>query len=172
MYEMKVVNIRLVEDRSLYSPDPIHNADDAVKIMQKELSQYDREVMCVLNLDTKNRVININFASMGTINASLVAPREIFKTSILSNAASIMLMHNHPSGEITPSKEDIKVTNTLVKCGVLMDIQVLDHIIIGGDKFYSFLYHGLIPKSNDNKLVFEHTNKSQQTTRISRKLKL
>ena len=103
-----------------------------VELMAKELSQYDREVFCILNMKNNGQVINMNLVSVGTINVSLVIPREVFKSSILANASAIIGLHNHPSGNVKPSKEDMIVTRKLQKCGQLLGIELLDHIIIGG----------------------------------------
>lgn len=145
-YELEVVNIRLVKEPSLFSETTVSNARDVVELMRKELLQYDREVMCVLNLKTNGQVINMNIASVGTVNATLISPREIFKSSILSNANSIIILHNHPSGTVTPSKEDLNITGRLAKCSQLLDIPLLDHIIVGGanGKMYSFAENGLM----------------------------
>lgn len=103
-----------------------------VELMAKELSQYDREVFCILNMKNNGQVINMNLVSVGTINASLVIPREVFQSSILANASAIIGLHNHPSGNVKPSKEDMIVTRKLQKCGQLLGIELLDHIIVGG----------------------------------------
>ena len=103
-----------------------------VELMAKELSQYDREVFCILNMKNNGQVINMNLVSVGTINASLVIPREVFRSSILANASAIIGLHNHPSGNVKPSKEDMIVTRKLQKCGQLLGIELLDHIIVGG----------------------------------------
>ena len=83
-------------------------------------------------MKNNGQVININLVSVGTINASLVIPREVFKSSILANASAIIGLHNHPSGNVKPSKEDMIVTRKLQKCGELLGIELLDHIIVGG----------------------------------------
>lgn len=137
-YELKVVSIRLVDEPPLLSKEPIKNWQDAVSLMGEHLRKCDRELFCVLNLRTRGQVINMNIVSMGTLNLSLIHPREVFKSAILSNAAGIILLHNHPSGECTPSKNDIEVTKRLIECGNLMGIQVRDHVIIGGSGAYSF----------------------------------
>ena len=95
-------------------------------------------------LNNKNEVIERKLLFMGTINRSLVHPREIFKNAYLTSASSIICMHNHPSGDITPSREDIRLTNTLVELGRLNLIPVVDHIIVSDDKYYSFYEDGKI----------------------------
>ena len=96
--ELEVMNIRLVKEPSLYSEQTLDSPQAVVELMAKELSQYDREVFCILNMKNNGQVINMNQVSVGTINASLVIPREVFKSSILANASAIIGLHNHPSG--------------------------------------------------------------------------
>jgi DNA repair protein RadC len=100
--ELKVVNIRMVREPSLYSEDKISCPEDAVKVIAKELSTYDREVFAVLNLKTNGQPINFNICSVGTLDASLVSPRETLKSSVLSNAAATIFCHLHPSGSLGP----------------------------------------------------------------------
>lgn len=128
--ELEVVNIRLVKEPSLYSEQTLDSPQAVVELMGKELSQYDREVFCILNMKNNGQVINMNLVSVGTINASLVIPREVFKSSILANASAVIGLHNHPSGNVKPSKEDMIVTRKLQKCGQLLGIELLDHIIV------------------------------------------
>lgn len=140
MNELEVVNIRLVKEPSIYSDIILDSPQAVVELMAKELAQYDREVLCILNMKTDGQVINMNIVSVGTVNSSLVNPREVFKSSILSNASGIIAIHNHPSGNIKPSREDRNITKRLKECGELMGIELLDHIIIGGTngKMFSF----------------------------------
>lgn len=145
-HELEVVNIRLVKEPSLYSTEEIKSPEGAVKLMRKELSRYDREVLCILNLKTNGEVINLNMVSVGVLNESLVSPREVFKSSILANAASILVLHNHPSGKAVPSEYDIAITGKLQRAGELLDIEVQDHIIIGGvtEELFSFQKEGVM----------------------------
>lgn len=142
--ELEVVNIRLVKEPSLYSEKPLHSPEDVKELVAKELASYDREVMCVLNMKTNGQVINMNIVSVGSINSALVSPREVFKSAILANAANVILVHNHPSGSVEPSREDILLTKRLEDCGNLLDIPVLDHVIVGGTTGEMFSF-----KSND-----------------------
>ncbi|HIS07612.1 MAG TPA: JAB domain-containing protein [Candidatus Choladocola avistercoris] len=141
MNELNVVNIRLVNEPSLYSEKELKSPEAVLELMASEMASYDREVLCVLNLKANGQVINMNIVSVGTVNASLVNPREIFKSSILSNACGIILVHNHPSGRMSPSKEDVNVTKRLRMAGAILGIELLDHVIIGGTsgKMYSFM---------------------------------
>lgn len=141
---LDVVSIRLVKERCIHDEYVVSSAQKAVEVMKNELSGYDREVFCVLNLNTDGTVINMNIASVGTINQTLASPREIFKSSILSNANSVIMFHNHPSGNCKPSREDYNTTKRLCEAGNLLDIKVLDHIVVGGGTgdFYSLQEHG------------------------------
>jgi len=154
--EIDMVSIRLVQDRKLFSNKPINSAEAAIKVLGEELKTYDRELIAIVNLQSDGRPININIVSMGTINASLIAPRELFKSSILSNAAQMILLHNHPSGSCKPSKNDIAVTKRIKECSELLGIQFLDHIIIGANENFSFRGNDMVlDKFSDN-----HVNES------------
>lgn len=145
-YEIDVVNIRMVKEQSWYSRKPLESCKDVAELMADKLGDLDREVFCILNLATNGSVINLNIVSVGTLNAALVCPREVFKSSILSNAASIIAVHNHPSGNIIPSREDKQITQRLREVGRLLEIELKDHIIIGdktGD-YFSFFTEGIL----------------------------
>lgn len=144
--ELKVVNIRLVKEPSLYSADPIKSPDDVMKLIANELATYDREVFLILNLKVNGQVINMNVCSVGTLNSSLVSPREVFKSSILSNAAAFIAIHNHPSGNLEPSQEDKDITKRLLECGRILDIRMMDHMIVAGEsgEMFSFKQEGLM----------------------------
>ena len=149
-YSLDRVAIRMVKEPPLYSSTPIRSPDDAVRLMAKMLKGYDREVFCIVNFRNDMTPINMNIVSMGTLNASLVHPREILKSSILSNAAHVMAFHNHPSGSLSPSQEDIQITDRLQKLLDLAGIPLLDHIIIGnGDRYYSFRENQTLPVSEN-----------------------
>ena len=155
--EVRVVNIRMVREPSLYSEDRITCPEDAVKAIAKDLATYDREVFAVLNLKTNGQPINLNICSMGTLDASIVSPREVFKSCILSNSAAFITIHNHPSGSITPSQEDKDVTKRLLSCSELLGVKMLDHIIIGGEsgRTYSFKNDGLLDQLKPVRTVWE-----------------
>lgn len=150
--KLEMVQIRLVPDKTLYSQKQISSPWDAVELLSDELKTYDKEVLCVLNMDSSDHVINANIVSMGTVNKSLAMAGEIFKSAILSNASHILLMHNHPSGDVTPSWADKETTKKLELCGKMMGIPVLDHIIIGGQNglTYSFNLSGLLERGDVN----------------------
>ena len=116
----------------------IRSAKDVFKYFYVKLKGLDKENFIVLYLDTKNRIIKDEIISIGTINSSIVHPREVFKNAIKESANSIILVHNHPSGDPSPSEEDKTITEMLFNTGELLSIKVLDHVIIGNDKWYSF----------------------------------
>lgn len=101
-------------------------------------TNHDREEFLVLCLDQKNKVNSINSVSTGSLTATIVHPREVFKSAVLSSASSVILVHNHPSGDHTPSWEDKSMTRRLVEAGKLLGIEVLDHLVIGKDGYYLF----------------------------------
>ena len=146
-FKLERVSIRLVKDAPLYSDKPMNNPKQVVEALGKELCEMDREVMYVINMKTNSVPINVSLVSIGTLNASLVEPRELFKSSVLSNAASILLVHNHPSGRLEPSLSDLQLTQRLQQAGELMGIEVLDHIIVGGDtsRYFSFAEENIMP---------------------------
>lgn len=144
-YKLEQVGIRMVKEPPLYSTEPITSPQDAVRIIAETLKNYDREVFCVVNLRNDMKPINVNVVSVGTLTASLAHPREILKSTILSNAASVMLFHNHPSGNLMPSQEDVDVTARLQKICDLLGTPVQDHIIIGNDdRYFSFMEHDIL----------------------------
>jgi DNA repair protein RadC len=110
----------------------------------EEMRRLDREHFRALLLNTKNEVIAREIVSIGTLNSSTVHPRELFKNAIRRNAAAVILLHNHPSGDPTPSQEDLDVTRRLWEAGRIIGIEVLDHLIIGDNKYVSFKAEGLI----------------------------
>lgn len=117
---------------------------DAALVMMEEMRYYKKEYFKIILLDTKNNIKKISEISVGSLNSSIVHPREVFSEAVANSASSIILVHNHPSGESEPSHEDIVLTNRLDECGKILGIKVLDHIIIGDGVFYSFKEEGLI----------------------------
>lgn len=115
--EIKVVNVRLVKEPSLYSTKEVTSPEAVMEVVASELKNYDREVFAILNLKTNGKPINLHICSIGTLDATMINPREAFKAIILSNAASFICIHNHPSGNCEPSPADIAVTERMVRCG-------------------------------------------------------
>jgi DNA repair protein RadC len=122
----------------------IRSPQDAVELVMSELRYQSKEHFMALFLSTKNHVIARAIISVGSLNASIVHPRELFREAISYSAAAVILVHNHPSGDPTPSQEDISLTKQLVEAGNLLTISVLDHVIIGDGKYVSFKEKGII----------------------------
>ncbi|MBL4963224.1 RadC family protein [Bacillus halotolerans] len=142
---VSIVSVKLVRESSiLYERRSIRSPQDAYDLFKSFLEDKDREHFIVVSLDTKNQPVSINICHIGSLNASIVSPREVMKSAILSSAASIMVAHNHPSGETTESREDVEVTKRLAEAGKLMGIELLDHIIIGNGTYNSLKEKGVI----------------------------
>lgn len=124
--------------------DAIRCPDDVVHLLMGEMRYLDKEHLKVVLLNVKNQVLSVEDVSIGSLNSSIVHPREVFKTAIRRSSGSVILVHNHPSGDPTPSREDINVTKRIVESGALLGIPVLDHIIIGDGKYISLKEKNLI----------------------------
>ena len=138
---LPVFGVRLVRADYLRVAErpKIRGPRDIAAIVTKYLAESDREHMLCLLLDTKNGVIGMHVISIGDLSSALVHPREVFKAAILANAASLVLAHNHPSGDPTPSPEDISITKRLKEAGEILGIDVLDHIVIGDANHFTSL---------------------------------
>ena len=141
-YKLEQVSVRLklMEEAPLYSTEKIDTPDKAIKIMCDMMKTLDREHICVVNLDGASHPINFNVVSVGSINSSPIAMRELFKTAILSNASNIIMLHNHPSSNINPSREDHAATARVMMAALTMGIPLVDHIIVGGGTGEYFSY--------------------------------
>ena len=146
MYRIPSVKIQLVKDGTINAAERpyISTPDDVAAIMRPVVELLAEERMYVMLLSTKNRVNAIQEVSVGSLNASVVHPREIFKAAILSNAAALILVHNHPSGDPTPSLEDIALTKAIVDAGKILNIPVLDHVIMGDRRYCSLKEKGVL----------------------------
>ena len=156
-HSVQVVNIRMVKEPSIYSTEKIRSPEDVLRVIANELATYDREVFAVLNLKTNGQPINLNICSMGTLDASVVSPREVFKSCILSNSAAFVAIHNHPSGSLNPSQEDKDVTKRLLSCAELLGVKMLDHIVVAGEtgEMYSFKSEGLLDQLRPTRAAWE-----------------
>ena len=142
---INIVSIKMVKESSFqYLARQILSPNDAYEMIKEQLEGLDREQFIIACLNTKNEPTNITVVSVGSLNKAIVHPREVFKTAILSNAASVMAFHNHPSGETTPSQQDIQLTNRLYEAGELLGIKLLDHLIIGDGTFTSLKEKGYL----------------------------
>ncbi len=147
-FKLDTVSVRLVKTReSITSEEPFSSPDAVVRALAKEMSDYDREVIGVINFNVKMQPINVNFVSAGTLNYSVAHPREILKSAILSNASSMMMIHNHPSQDTTPSEADVMITDRMSQLCELAGIPLVDHIIVGGDgkEYFSFTEKKAMP---------------------------
>ncbi|SFG76436.1 DNA replication and repair protein RadC [Desulfotomaculum arcticum] len=122
----------------------IKSPENAAALVMEEMRHLDREHFWALLLNTKNQVLSREIVSIGTLNSSAIHPRELYKAAIRRSAAGVILVHNHPSGDPTPSQQDIDVTKRLIEAGNIIGINVLDHLVIGDNKFVSFKARGLM----------------------------
>ena len=149
-FKLDVVSIRINKDAPLMSGHPVKSPEDAVKLIGQELCEMDREVVCIINLKSDGTPINCTFASMGALDRSVAHPRELLKATILSNASTMIMIHNHPSGNLDPSIEDSILTDRMIKICDLVGVPLVDHIIVGGDNsdYFSFKEKDRLPASN------------------------
>ncbi|MCR5727017.1 MAG: JAB domain-containing protein [Lachnospiraceae bacterium] len=147
-YELKQVQVRLrlAEAEPLYSPEPITDSDRAVEVMARMLSEMDREYVCVVNLDTQKYPINFNIVSIGDLDQAQIPIQNLFKSALLSNAKSILALHCHPSGSLSPSQTDLDVTRRMTEAGHILGIPVTDHIIVAGGTGLHTSIRGLNPE--------------------------
>ncbi len=121
----------------------IHSPDDAAALVRFEMSALEQEELWVILLNTRNSVIDIAQVYRGSLNSSQVRVGELFRTAIRRNAAAVIVVHNHPSGDPTPSPDDVAITRAILQAGKLLDIEVLDHLVIGGGRYVSLKERGL-----------------------------
>jgi len=133
-----------VKQPSVIRKTKITSPSDIVNYFSAELSALNVEKFIVVLLNTKNEIINWEIISIGSLNASIVHPREVFNRAIKRSASSILVIHNHPSGHVDPSREDISITERLSEVGKIVGIPLVDHIIIGKGRHYSFKEENLL----------------------------
>ena len=139
------VRVLMIRENGMAVPTSIRTPLDASKYAD-ELRNSDREVFAVILLTSKNGAIGLHECSIGTIDASLVSAANVFKPALLANAAAVVLVHQHPSGDPVPSAEDIRITKQIVEAGNMLNIKVLDHVVLGGnvESFSSLRESGLV----------------------------
>ncbi len=144
---LPIYRVSLVREGALKYDQQMRSSRCVAQLLQEYLTDADREYFVVILVDQKNRLIGINTAFIGSLTASTIHPREVFKPAFLCNAASIILGHNHPSGDTLPSREDRASTTRLVAAGKLLGVAVVDHVIIGSEgRYFSFADEGLLEK--------------------------
>lgn len=145
MFNTPIYRLSLVREATYKSEYRVLSSPlDAYQFIRGILENCDREEFLVVMLDCRNRVIGVNRISIGSINASIAHPREVFKAAILSNASTIMLSHNHPSGDPSPSAEDLALTTRLKQGAELLGIPIIDHVIVGDERYISLSERGLL----------------------------
>lgn len=161
--DIDIVKLKVIkEEASPYRAKQMKNAGDLASVAREFLAGEDRETFITINLDRSHRINSIHVVAVGTLAEAMIHAREVFKAAILSNAACIAIAHNHPSGDPEPSAEDIKATLELIDCGDLLGIKVLDHIIVGDDRYTSFSEPGGRPLSWQNNYFADGQKKSQK----------
>jgi DNA repair protein RadC len=140
----RVINNDSKREVNKQREDAVTNPEEAFKLIKTNIDDYSKENFLVLSFDVRNKLIGVDNISKGTISASLVHPRETFESAIRKHAAQIMIGHNHPSGSLEPSEDDIKITKRISEAGKIMGIELMDHIIITKNNFYSFKSNGLM----------------------------
>lgn len=147
-HELKQVEVRLklTDKAGVFSMERIDTPEKAVSVLAPVLAELDREEVCVVNLDGKGRPINFNVVSIGSVNTSLVTGRELYKTAILSNAAGMIMLHNHPSSDLQMSVSDRNVTEKMMYASLLLDIEFYDHVIVAGGTGKTFSIRENVPE--------------------------
>lgn len=142
---VSIVSVKMVKEKSVtYNFRAVSTPKDLYCISRGFLEDSDREKMLLICFNTKNEPTHIEILSVGTLNTSLVHPREVFKTVVLSNAASFAVAHNHPSGNCNPSGDDVDITKRLKEAAKIMGVELLDHIIIGEGNYVSLREKGVL----------------------------
>ena len=144
MYELKIIR----EKREGYGArKQFRSSQDIYDTFREHFERSDREAFLVVLLDAKNKLLGFHVVSVGSLTSSLIHPREVFKIAILSNAAAVILVHNHPSGDPQPSAEELSITTRLCQTGEVIGIKVLDHVIMGEGRYVSFVDDGFMDRS-------------------------
>ena len=171
-FKLEKVAVRLVEEPPLLMEEPLDEPEKVVAALAKEIKQYDREVIAILNMCTDSKPINMTIASIGQVESAIACPRDLLKASILSNASGIIMLHNHPSGNLNPAYQDIMLTDKMKIVCDLVGITLLDHIIVGRDEeFFSFKINEKMPytsfqlaKNREEIVLGEGTERSRKST--------
>lgn len=142
--EVRIKKVSIADNERKYFSKAISGPEETFQIFKNLFHNSPVELFVVIHLKSNNQISAFETVSKGTLNQSLVHPREVFKSAILRNASSIIIAHNHPSGNLEPSQEDIAITKQLVEAGKIIGIKILDHIIFSTEGYYSFAEHGIV----------------------------
>ena len=144
IYDVPRYTISLIKEAAstFHAKNRCQSSEDVYRFLQDIFENQDREHLYALFLDTKHAPIGMNHVAMGTLSTTIVHPREVFKCAILLNAACLVIVHNHPSGDPSPSPEDRALTSRIAEAGQLLGIALLDHVVIGNGRYFSFADHG------------------------------
>jgi|GEM_PF-1340725 len=147
-FKLDKVSVRLVQDAPLFSEEPVNSPSSAAHLLGKHICDFDREVVAIVNLNNRNMPINAHIVSIGAIDYAVAHPREILKVSYLSNAKSLIMLHNHPSGDVQPGLQDTKLTKHMLELCKMAEIPLIDHIIVSNRnneyKYFSFTDEGVL----------------------------
>lgn len=155
--------LRLVRTGKVCEDAPRYTTPSQVYLECRGMIKLDREHFVALHLDGKNRMIAVETISIGSLNQAIVEPREVFKSAVYNNSAALIVVHNHPTGDPTPSPEDIMITNRLKEAGEIIGIRIIDHIIIGSSSFYSMAANGWRLVPNEIESAIASLRKKQST---------
>jgi DNA repair protein RadC len=142
LYRAPVISLRIVRDSSARVPEQIKSPADIAALLQERFALADREILVVVLLDTKNKVLAIDPIAVGSLDSASVTMREVFKSAVMIGAAALIVAHNHPSGDAEPSPEDQLITREISATGKLLGIDVLDHLILGDGRYVSLRQRG------------------------------
>ena len=145
-FRLKQVSVRLRAERPLLAERPVRTPEDAAKLVKDLIADFDREAVCIVNLRNDLCPINFSVCSIGTLTASMAEPREMIKAMCLSNATSFLMIHNHPGGSLSPSTQDVEITDRMGRLGSLLHIPLVDHLIVipGSNRYFSFKNQGVL----------------------------
>ncbi len=166
-FSLKIVSIRLKTDRQVMSKERIDSPKAAIRVVGDILKNMDREHICVINMQTNGIPINCSICSIGTLNYAISNPSDLLKSSILSNAASVIMVHNHTSGSLEPSSEDIAITDRMIKVCDMVGIPLADHVIVGSDNsgYFSIREKNLL--FFDRKIKYENEIDKLEFSRVA-----
>ena len=166
---LKKISVRLVEDAPILSKEKLDCPEAVIRCIGDYIRDFDREVVCIGFLKADGTAIACSIVSMGSLVEATIHPREVFKAAFLANAHCMVMVHNHPSGNVHPSKTDTILTDRMIQACTLMGIPLVDHIIVGGDSYFSFKEKhlmddppGLTLESDYEKLTFPETKVSER----------